>query len=55
VATATLASTERATATEALAKSNKCLNCHAIDAKTPGLAFKTTAAKYKDQPMRSRC
>lgn len=36
-----------ASAQEALAKSSGCLNCHAVDAKKIGPAFKDTAAKYK--------
>ena len=34
-------------AQEALAKSSGCLNCHAIDSKKMGPAFKDVAAKYK--------
>jgi cytochrome c len=34
-------------AQEALAKSSGCLNCHAIDTKKMGPAFKDIAAKYK--------
>jgi cytochrome c len=36
-----------ANAQEALAKSSGCLNCHAVDAKKMGPAFKDVAAKYK--------
>jgi cytochrome c len=36
-----------ANAQEALAKSSGCLNCHAIDTKKVGPAFKDVAAKYK--------
>ena len=36
-----------ANATEALAKSSGCLNCHAIDGKKMGPSFKEIAAKYK--------
>lgn len=36
-----------ANAQEALAKSSGCLNCHAVDTKKMGPAFKETAAKYK--------
>lgn len=36
-----------AVAQEALAKSSGCLNCHAIDTKKMGPAFKDVAAKYK--------
>jgi cytochrome c len=34
-------------AQEALAKSSGCLNCHAVDTKKIGPAFKDVAAKYK--------
>ena len=36
-----------ADAQEALAKSAGCLNCHAVDSKKVGPAFKDVAAKYK--------
>ena len=36
-----------ASAQEALAKSSGCLNCHAVDTKKMGPAFKEVAAKYK--------
>ncbi len=36
-----------ANATEALAKSSGCLNCHAIDGKKIAPSFKEIAAKYK--------
>jgi cytochrome c len=36
-----------ANASEALAKSSGCLNCHAVDTKKVGPAFKEVAAKYK--------
>jgi cytochrome c len=36
-----------ANAQEALAKSSGCLNCHAVDSKKVGPAFKDVAAKYK--------
>ncbi len=36
-----------ANAQEALAKSSGCLNCHAVDSKKVGPAFKEVAAKYK--------
>jgi cytochrome c len=36
-----------AVAQEALAKSSGCLNCHAVDSKKMGPAFKEVAAKYK--------
>jgi cytochrome c len=34
-------------ASEALAKADGCLNCHAVDSKKVGPAFKEVAAKYK--------
>lgn len=34
-------------ADEGLAKSNKCLKCHAVDKKKDGPAFKEVAKKYK--------
>ena len=46
-ASITLASTGAASAQEALAKSSGCLNCHAVDTKKMGPAFKDVAAKYK--------
>lgn len=36
-----------ASAQEAAAKSAGCLNCHAVDTKKMGPAFKEVAAKYK--------
>ena len=36
-----------ANAQEALAKSSGCLNCHAVNAKKVGPAFKEIAAKYQ--------
>jgi len=36
-----------ANAQEDLAKKNGCLNCHAIDSKKVGPAYKDIAAKYK--------
>jgi len=39
--------TQPAAASEALAKSEGCLNCHAVDTKKVGPAFKDVAAKYK--------
>ena len=42
-----LAAASVANAQEALAKSSGCLNCHAIDTKKMGPAFKEIAAKYK--------
>jgi cytochrome c len=32
---------------EAMAKSDGCLNCHAVDTKKIGPSFKSVAAKYK--------
>ena len=46
-ATVGLAAGPAANASEALAKSNGCLNCHAVDAKKIGPPFMATAAKYK--------
>lgn len=34
-------------ASEAMAKADGCLNCHAVDSKKVGPAFKDVAAKYK--------
>jgi cytochrome c len=42
-----LVSAGAANAQEALAKSAGCLNCHAVDTKKVGPAFKDIAAKYK--------
>ena len=36
-----------ASAQEDLAKSSGCMNCHAVDTKKVGPAFKDIAAKYK--------
>lgn len=36
-----------AAASEAMAKSDGCLNCHAVDSKKIGPSFKEVAAKYK--------
>ena len=46
-ASITLAAAGAASAQEALAKSSGCLNCHAVDTKKMGPAFKEVAAKYK--------
>lgn len=46
-ATLGLAAAGPAAAQEALAKSAGCLNCHAVDTKKMGPAFKDIAAKYK--------
>ena len=49
VATAiALAAAGTVCAQEDLAKSSGCLNCHAVDTKKVGPAFKDVAAKYKD-------
>ena len=47
LAGAALALSGTASAQEALAKSSGCLNCHSVDAKKMGPAFKDVAAKYK--------
>jgi cytochrome c len=47
VASIALATVNFAYAQEALAKSSGCLNCHAVDTKKMGPAFKDVAAKYK--------
>lgn len=47
VATIGLASAQAASAQEALAKSDGCLNCHAVDTKKVGPSFKSVAEKYK--------
>jgi cytochrome c len=47
VATVGLAAGQTALAQEALAKSSGCLNCHAVDTKKMGPAFKSVAEKYK--------
>jgi cytochrome c len=49
VAMLTLGAAGIAGASEALAKSDGCLNCHAVDTKKIGPAFKDIAAKYKGQ------
>ena len=36
-------------ASEALAETNACLNCHMVEKKMVGPAFKAIAAKYKGQ------
>ena len=46
-ASITLVAAGTASAQEALAKSSGCLNCHAVDTKKVGPAFKEIAAKYK--------
>jgi cytochrome c len=47
VASIALAASGAATAQEALAKSDGCLNCHDVSAKKVGPSFKEVAAKYK--------
>ena len=47
VASIALTAAGAASAQEALAKSSGCLNCHAVDTKKIGPAFKEVAAKYK--------
>ncbi len=47
VASIALSAAGAASAQEALAKSSGCLNCHAVDTKKLGPAFKDVAAKYK--------
>jgi cytochrome c len=47
VASIAMAGAATASAQEALAKSSGCLNCHAVDTKKVGPAFKDVAAKYK--------
>jgi cytochrome c len=42
-----LAAAGTVSAQEELAKSSGCLNCHSVDAKKMGPAFKEVAAKYK--------
>jgi cytochrome c len=42
-----LLSAPAAHASEAMAKANGCLNCHAVDSKKVGPSFKDIAAKYK--------
>jgi cytochrome c len=52
IATAALLSPSQAfsadaVAAQALAKQNKCFNCHSVDKKKEGPAWKDVAAKYK--------
>ena len=42
-----LACTGPVLASEAMAKADGCLNCHAVDSKKVGPSFKDVAAKYK--------
>lgn len=39
----------QALASEALAKANNCMGCHAIDKKMVGPSYKEVATKYKGQ------
>jgi cytochrome c len=48
-AAAALSVAGAASAQEDLAKSNGCMNCHAVDTKKVGPAFKDVAKKYKGQ------
>lgn len=51
IATAFITATASAVAgspTEALAQKSGCLNCHSVDHKVLGPAYKDVAAKYKD-------
>jgi cytochrome c len=48
-ASLSMAAAGAATAQEALAKSDGCLNCHDVSTKKVGPAFKDVAAKYKGQ------
>jgi cytochrome c len=43
-----LLSADRATADERLAKKSGCLECHAVDKKVVGPAYKDVAARYKN-------
>jgi cytochrome c len=46
-AAAALAGAGMASASEDLAKANGCMNCHAVDTKKVGPAFKEVSKKYK--------
>lgn len=46
---AVMALSGQAMASEALAKANNCMGCHAIDKKMVGPSYKEVAAKYKGQ------
>ena len=48
-ASLSVAAAGAANAQEALAKSDGCLNCHDVNTKKVGPAFKDVAAKYKGQ------
>jgi cytochrome c len=50
IASIGLTAANAASAQEALAKSSGCLNCHAVDSKKIGPAYKDIAAKYKGKP-----
>ncbi len=47
IAAAAIGAAGAANAQEALAKSSGCLNCHDVNTKKIGPAFKDVAAKYK--------
>jgi cytochrome c len=47
IAAAAIGTAGAANAQEALAKSSGCLNCHDVNTKKIGPAFKDVAAKYK--------
>lgn len=49
VAAGAFAASGAALAQEDLAKASGCLNCHSVDAKKIGPAFKDVAAKFKGQ------
>ena len=50
VASIALAAAGTANAQEALAKSAGCTNCHAVDTKKVGPAYKEVAKKFKGKP-----
>ncbi len=50
VAAGAFAASGVAVAQEDLAKASGCLNCHSVDAKKIGPAFKDVATKYKGNP-----
>jgi len=50
VASVTAFAAATANAQQALAQSSGCLNCHAVDSKKIGPAYKDVAAKYKGKP-----
>jgi cytochrome c len=49
LSTGFFAATPPAQATEALARQKNCLNCHAVDRKLVGPAFKDVARRYAGQ------